>query len=181
MIMKVLITVASRHGSTKEIATLIAGLMEDAGLEADVRDPDDITSLAGYDAAVIGSGVYMGRWLDPARRLIKRCHGEFAGRRVWLFSCGPLGEPAKPDSEPGEVAGLRDATGAIDHRVFHGRLVRSELGFGEKVVVAGVRAPYGDYRRWDDIATWARQIANALRTVDLAATLDIPVAEPVGT
>ena len=40
-IMKILVTAASRHGSTKEIATLIAGLMEDAGLEADVREPDD--------------------------------------------------------------------------------------------------------------------------------------------
>ena len=179
--MKVLVTAASRHGSTKEIATLIAGLMEDAGLEADVREPDDITSLAGYDATVIGSGVYMGGWLDPARRLIERCHGEFAGRRVWLFSCGPLGEPAKPDNEPAEVAALLEATGAIDHRVFPGRLVRSELGFGEKVVVAGVRAPFGDYRPWDDITTWARRIANDLRTVDLAATLDIPVAEPIAT
>ena len=179
--MKILVTAASRHGSTKEIATLIAGLMEDAGLEADVREPDDVMSLAGYDAAVIGSAVYMGRWLDPARQLIERCHGEFAGRRVWLFSCGPLGEPAKPDSEPAEVAALREATGAIDHRVFPGSLVRSELGFGEKVVVAGVHAPYGDYRPWDDITTWARAIANWLRTVDLATILDIPVAEPIGS
>jgi len=177
--MKILVTAASRHGSTKEIATVIAGLMEDAGLEADVREPDEIRSLAGYDAAVIGSGVYMGRWLDPARRLIERCHDEFAGRRVWLFSCGPLGEPAKPDGEPAEVELLREATGAIDHRVFPGRLVRSELGFGEKVVVAGVRAPYGDYRPWDDITIWARRIANGLRSVDLATTLDIPAAEPV--
>ncbi|MDF2734511.1 MAG: hypothetical protein K0S97_1134 [Chloroflexota bacterium] len=179
--MKILVTVASRHGSTREIATLIAGLIEDAGLEADVRDPDDIMSLAGYDAAVIGSGVYMGRWLDPARRLIERCHGEFSGRRVWLFSCGPLGEPATPDRAPADVAAMRVATGAIDHRVFPGRLVKSELGRGERVVVAGVHAPYGDYRPWDDIMTWARGIADALRTVDLAATLDIPVAEPVGT
>ena len=130
------------------------------------------------------SSAAVSTWADgsilPAR-LIERCHGEFAGRRVWLFSCGPLGEPAKPDSEPAEVEALREATGAIDHRVFPGRLVRSELGFGEKVVVAGVRAPYGDYRPWDDIMTWARRIANGLRTVDLAATLDIPVAEPIGT
>ena len=73
------------------------------------------------------------------------------------------------------------ATGAIDHQVFPGRLVKSELGLGERVVVAGVRAPYGDYRPWDDITTWARGIANRLRTADLAATLDIKIADPVGT
>jgi menaquinone-dependent protoporphyrinogen oxidase len=179
--MKILVTAATRHGSTKEIATLIAGLLDDAGLEADVLEPDDVRSLDGYDGVVIGSGVYMGRWLEPARQLIDRCRGEFVGRRVWLFSCGPLGDPAKPDGEPADVEALQGATGAIDHRVFPGRLVRSELGLGERVVVAGVRAPYGDYRPWDDITTWARGIANRLRTADLAATLDIPVAEPVGT
>jgi menaquinone-dependent protoporphyrinogen oxidase len=177
---KILVTAATRHGSSKEIATLIAGLLEDAGLEADVREPDDVMSLAGYDAAVIGSGVYMGRWLEPARQMIERCRGEFTGRRVWLFSCGPLGDPAKPDGGPADGEALQVATGAIDHRVFPGRLVKSELGLGERVVVAGVRAPYGDYRPWDDILTWARGIANRLRTVDLAATLDIPAAEPVG-
>ena len=178
--MMILVTAATRHGSTMEIATLIAGLLEDAGLEADVRGPDDVMSLAGYDAAVIGSGVYMGRWLEPARQMIERCRGEFTGRRVWLFSCGPLGDPAEPDSEPADVEALQVATGAIEHRVFPGRLVKSELGLGERVVVAGVRAPYGDYRPWDDITTWACGIANRLRTVDLAATLDIPAAEPVG-
>ena len=177
--MKILVTAASRHGSTKEIASLIAGLLEDAGLEADVREPDDVMSLAGYDAAVIGSGVYLGRWLDPARQMIERCRGEFAGRRVWLFSCGPLGDPAKPDGGPADGEALQVATGAIEHRVFPGRLVKVDLGFAEKVIVAGVRAPYGDYRPWDDITTWARAIANRLRTVDLAETLEIPVAEPV--
>lgn len=179
--MKILVTAATRHGSTNEIARLIARLLEDAGLDADVVEPDDVLSLAGYDAAVIGSAVYMGRWLEPARQVIDRCRGEFAGRRVWLFSSGPLGDPAKPDGQPADVEALQVATGAIDHRVFPGRLVKSELGLGERVVVAGVRAPYGDYRPWDDITAWARGIANRLRTADLAATLDIPVAEPVGT
>ena len=179
--MKILVTAATRHGSTREIATLIAALLDDAGLEADVVEPDDVVSLAGYDAAVIGSAVYLGRWLEPARQAIERCRGEFAGRRVWLFSCGPLGDPAQPDGEPSDVEALQMATGAIDHRVFPGRLIKSELGLGERVVVAGVRAPYGDYRPWDDITTWARGIANRLRTAEITATLDIPAAEPVAT
>jgi len=177
--MKILVTAASRHGSSAEIARLIGGILEDAGIDVDILEPDDVTSLAGYDGAVIGSSVYMGRWLDPVRRLIDRCHGEFAGRSVWLFSSGPLGEPAKPESETIDVERMRTATGAVDHRVFPGRLVKSELGFAEKVVVAGVRAPYGDFRPWDDVSTWARGIADRLRTIDLATTLDIEAATPV--
>lgn len=172
--MNVLVTAATRHGSVMEVATIIAGLLEDAGLDTDVKQPDDVRSLDGYDAVVIGSAVYMGRWLEPARRLVERCSGQFAGRSVWLFSSGPLGEPPKPDPEPVDVERMRTLTGAIDHRVFSGRLVKSELGFAEKVVVAGVRAPYGDFRPWEDVMTWARGIADRLRTIDLAATLDIP-------
>lgn len=172
--MKILVTAASRHGSAREIASLAAGILEDAGIETDVREPDDVMSLAGYDGVVMGSAVYMGRWLDPARQMIERCHGEFPGRLVWLFSCGPLGEPPKPDGEPADVAALRAATGAVEHHVFPGRLVKSELGFAEKVAMAGVSAAYGDFRPWDDVMTWARGIADRLRTIDLAATLEIP-------
>lgn len=172
--MNVLVTAATRHGSTMDIATIIEGLLEDAGLETDVKQPDEVRSLDGYDAVVIGSAVYMGRWLEPARRLVERCTGQFAGRSVWLFSCGPLGDPPKPDAEPVDAESMRMLTGAIDHRVFPGRLVKSELGLAEKVVVAGVRAPYGDFRPWDDLTAWARGIADRLRTIELAATLDIP-------
>ena len=133
--MKILVTAATRHGSTREIATLVAGILEDAGVETDVPEPADVMSLAGYDGVVIGSAVYMGRWLDPARQMIERCQGEFPGRHVWLFSCGPLGEPAIPDREPADIAAMRAATGAVDHRVFPGRLVKSELGLAEKLVV----------------------------------------------
>lgn len=171
--MRVLVTAASRHGSTADIARIIGGILQDAGIDTDIREPADVTSLAGYDGVVIGSGVYMGKWLDPARQLVDRCTGDFAGRSVWLFSSGPLGEPAKPDGEPIDADLMRAATAAIDHHVFPGRLVKTELGFAEKVVVAGVRAPYGDFRPWDDVATWTRGIADRLRAVDLAATLDI--------
>jgi menaquinone-dependent protoporphyrinogen oxidase len=171
--MRVLVTAATRHGSTMEIATIIAGILEDAGLEVDITAPEDVRSVADYDGVVIGSAVYMGRWLEPARQFVDRCGGDLLGRSVWLFSSGPLGDPAKPDVEPPDAGLMRTATAAIDHRVFPGRLVKSELGFGEKVVVAGVRAPYGDFRPWDDVAAWARGIADRLRTADLAATLDI--------
>jgi menaquinone-dependent protoporphyrinogen oxidase len=177
--MRVLVTAASRHGSTAEVATVVGGILQDAGIDTDIREPGDVTSLAGYDGVVIGSGVYMGRWLDPARQLIDRCAGDFAGRSVWLFSSGPLGEPAKPDGAPADAAVVQARTGAIDHRVFAGRLVKSELGVGEKLVVAGVHASYGDFRPWDEVALWARQIADRLRAIDLAATLDIE-ATPVG-
>ena len=120
--MKVLITAATRHGSTMEIARIIGGILQDRGIDTDIVEPDSVSSLADYDGVILGSAVYMGRWLEPARQLIGRCSGDFVGRSVWLFSSGPLGDPAKPDGEPVDVEAIRAATGAIDHKVFPGQV-----------------------------------------------------------
>jgi menaquinone-dependent protoporphyrinogen oxidase len=112
---------------------------------------------------VIGSGVYAGRWLDAARRLIAREGDALATKPVWLFSSGPLGDPAKPIEEPVEVASIRERTRARDHRVFPGRLLRRDLGIAERAITAVVRAPDGDFRPWDDVMDWATDIAATLK------------------
>ena len=56
--------------------------------------PGDVASLDGYDAVIIGSAVYMGHWLDPAKDLVSRFGDALAGRLVWLFSSGPVGDPS---------------------------------------------------------------------------------------
>lgn len=112
MMMRVLVTAASRHGATTEIADAIGAALREAGLETSVVPPDEVLTLAGYDAVVLGSAVYMGRWLDPAKQFAARNGAALAARPVWLFSCGPIGDPPKPTEEPVDVAGIREATGA---------------------------------------------------------------------
>jgi menaquinone-dependent protoporphyrinogen oxidase len=45
---------------------------------------------------------------------------------------------------------------------------RKRLGFGEKAIMAAVRAPEGDFRPWPEIEAWARGIAAALVEVGAA-------------
>jgi menaquinone-dependent protoporphyrinogen oxidase len=123
---------------------------------------EQVSCLAGFDAVVLGSAVYMGHWLAPARDLAERLGREAAGRPVWLFSSGPLGDPPKPEQDPVDVAPLVAATGARAHRVFAGRLMRSQLSFPERAVTAALRVADRDDRDWTRIAEWAHQIAAAL-------------------
>lgn len=161
--MSVLVTAASKHGATEEIARGIGEVLEERGHEVTVMPPEEVASLQGYEAVVLGSGVYAGRWLKPAMELVERLGSELAEMRVWLFSSGPIGDPPKPEEDPVDVAEVMEAAGALGHRVFAGRLVKDGLGFGEKAIVMALRAPEGDFRDWDEIRGWAEEIAEALR------------------
>jgi menaquinone-dependent protoporphyrinogen oxidase len=66
---------------------------------------------------VLGSAVYAGHWLKPARDLVARCGPALAARPVWLFSSGPVGDPPKPEEDPVDVAEVLAATSAREHRL----------------------------------------------------------------
>ena len=162
--MNVLVTAASRHGSTREIADEIGRVLRSEGCDADVRGVDEVRGVDGYDAVVLGSAVYMGRWLEPARTLAAEHGAELSARPTWLFSSGPVGDPPRPQPEEAvKVDEILAATGAAEHRLFAGKVDRGVLGFAERAVVRAVGAREGDYREWDEIRAWAAGIAESLR------------------
>ena len=48
------------------------------------------------------------------------------------------------------------------HQMFFGALDAGKLSFGERMLVKALKAPEGDFRNWDEIACWAKDIARAL-------------------
>ena len=166
--MKVLVTAASKHGATGEIATAIGRALAEQTIDVDVTPIEDTPGIDEYDAVVLGSAVYVGHWLKSATEFVEDHAAELAERPVWLFSSGPVGEPPTPVYEPVDAADMVTVAAAREHRVFPGRLDRSQLGFAERAIVTALHAPEGDYRDWRQIHDWATGIAESL-------------AEPVGT
>lgn len=163
--MKVLVAVASKYGSTLELARTIGQTLSGGDIEATVVDVAEQVDVDGdgYDAAVVGSGVYAGHWLKDARTFVER-NGEFLrGMPVWLFSSGPIGDPPKPEEDPVDVADLMEQSGARDHAVFAGRIDRDGLKFADKAIVRALRVPGGDYRDFEAVRRWAADIGEALR------------------
>jgi menaquinone-dependent protoporphyrinogen oxidase len=163
--LRVLVTAASRHGATQEIAEAIASRLAEspagrtAGLTAVVLPIGQHPDPGGFAAVVLGSAVYAGRWLEPARTYASIRAGGLRQRPVWLFSSGPIGKPPFPPDEPHDVAAMLQLTGAREHRMFPGRLEKARLGFGERAMVTAMRAPLGDFRDWAEIRAWADGIA----------------------
>ncbi|ORI20444.1 protoporphyrinogen oxidase [Rhodococcus sp. 1163] len=162
--MRVLIATSSRHGSTREIGQWLSSSLTDAlqnsGVSAtvEVRDAADVDSIAEYDAVIIGSAVYMGRWLRGARSLVARQQPELEARPVWLFSSGPIGAAGKPSAP----SAMDKASWAVEHRVFGGKFDLSTLSWFERLVVRLIRADEGDDRSREEIDGWARSIGATL-------------------
>jgi menaquinone-dependent protoporphyrinogen oxidase len=166
--MKILVAVASKHGSTMEIATEIGKAVESALLdqgdtaEIDVLFADTVTSMKGYDGVILGSAVYMGHWLDSMRKFAD-AHGDaLRALPVWLFSTGPV--DGKPDPTEAGVDGEQLAVTlcAREHRMFGGKIDKSGLHFGERAAVTLLRVKDGDYRDWPSIRDWAKEISASL-------------------
>jgi menaquinone-dependent protoporphyrinogen oxidase len=174
--MRVLVGFTSRHGATAEIAARIGDVLREVLTETDptcvidVRDLVDLRDMSGYDAAVIGSAVYLGRWTAAARMFVEHNAAELRTRPVWLFSSGPVSGVPGATADASEGQSLAELVGARTHRVFPGRLRVADLGFTERVAARAAHAEDSDSREWFDVAQWAVDVADDLLTTGVAPT-----------
>jgi menaquinone-dependent protoporphyrinogen oxidase len=184
----VLIAYGSRHGGTRGIAERIGSVLQNHGIEALVQPAERIGDVSRVDAFLVGSGVYMGSWLNEPLEFMRANQETLAARPTWLFSSGPLPGSTKgplgvdpltdalgPADGPGsggrkKVEALSAAIHPRDHRVFLGAHdpMDPPKTFAERVVrmlpAAKNMLPTGDFRDWDEIEAWATEIATALAT-----------------
>lgn len=161
----VLVTYASKHGSTAEIAEAVAERLQEHGLRAECVDVAEAASLEPYDAVVLGSAVYMKRWRGDARHFLRKHGKELSRLPFWVFSSGPTGDPAKDDPswiEPKSVARKAEALGAREHIVFGGRVPADPKGPMQRAMVEGTPPEHRDRRDWAAIRAWASDIAGDL-------------------
>lgn len=159
--MTVLVTYASKHGSTQGIAEAIAARLRGRGLVAEVRPVREVKALDPYDTVVLGSAVYLGAWLKEAQAFLDR-HEE-ALRRValWLFSSGPTAADEGLDvAVSAKLRSRLDGLGARDHHLFRAALDPKRLNLFERTAVKAAKQPMGDFRDWGDIERWADSVAD---------------------
>lgn len=182
----VLVVHASRHGATRGIAERIGAVLQGEGHEVEVAAASAAPSVSVRDAVIVGSGVYMGSWLEDGLEFLRENRGILSSRHVWLFSSGPLpgSTKQKPVTDPIENAlgpaegpgsggrrklqELADAIAPREHAVFAGAYDPTDppKSLAERFIRLmpagkGILPP-GDYREWPAIEAWAREISTHL-------------------
>ncbi|RXZ45875.1 flavodoxin domain-containing protein [Agromyces binzhouensis] len=171
--MRVLVAYSSKYGATRGIADRIADRLRDADHEVDIEHCDDVEFPEGFDAFVIGSATYLGKWRKEARRFVRHNHKLLATRPVWLFSSGPLGtERVDKDGNdvlagaaPKEFAEFEELIHPRGTMVFFGALDTEHLKGRDRIVSwmpENDALPAGDFRDWDAIDAWASKVASEL-------------------
>ena len=164
---RILLSYASKHGSTEQIAQYLAENLRKHSFEVHVVPAKAVESLDGYAAVILGSAVYVGNWTDEAMAFLKRFDSALAKLPVYFFSTGPTGEgdPAEllqgwqyPEAIQSYVDHIRPESIAL----FHGKLELNSLPLIQRLMVKAIKAPVGDYRKWDAIQAWAETIAQTL-------------------
>ena len=160
---KVLVAYGSKMGGTAAIAGRVADGLREGGHEVTLAPADKVPPGEPWDAAVVGSAIYAGRWCREAVRLLKGLAR--SGRRparMWLFHSGPLGDEHGDDpvALPRKVQALADRLGAEEALTFGGRLEAGAPGFIAQAMVRNGKG--GDWRRLDQAEAWGRSLAGQL-------------------
>ena len=157
---KVLVTYASRAGSTAEIAGAIAKTFMEKGLDVEVLQAKNVKDISQYQAVIIGSAIYMGSWMSDAVKFIENNQAELKQIPTALFiGCQTMGEDTKENREKVAAyqAPLREMVSPVAEGYFAGALEPKKLPLLYRLIIKSMKIEPGDYRNWNVIRAWSEQ------------------------
>lgn len=162
---KILVTYATRAGSTIEVATAIGEVLRSRGFEVDVKPVKENPSVDEYQAVIIGSAIRMSSWLPEAVDFIKKNRWQL--RQIPTAFC-TVYMLNRDDSETSRqarqayTASVRQILKPVDEIFFEGSMDYAKLKFLDRTIAKAVEkqtnAREGDFRDWNKIRGWAQMV-----------------------
>ncbi len=167
---RILVTYASRTGSTVGVAEAIGKALTESGAQVDVRPMSEVKDLTPYDAVVAGSAIQAKQWLPEAIQFVQAHQKElsqkpFADFLVCMTLAMKIGDYRGAVAEWLEP--VRRLVKPVSEGLFAGALDISKVpSFKDRLnfrisVAMGVWSE-GDHRDWAAIRTWANSLAPML-------------------
>ncbi|HOU15062.1 MAG TPA: flavodoxin domain-containing protein [Anaerolineae bacterium] len=157
----VLVTHATRAGSTAEIAAVIGETLAERGFHVDVKSIKSQPSLDGYTAVILGSAIRMGNWLPEMVKFIQANQAALAAMPTALFTVHMLNTGEDADSRAAReayTASVRALLPDAENVFFTGLMDFSRLSPLDRFISGMVKAVEADHRDWDAIRRWAEAV-----------------------
>ena len=154
---RILVTYATRAGSTAEIAAAIGESLGQRGFAVDVKPVKEEPALAGYQAVLMGSCIRMGNWLPEAIDFVKANQAALSGLPVALFTVHMRNVGDDETSRTARQAYLnavRPLLNGAEEAYFEGKTEFARLSFFDRLISKMVKAVEADNRDWDKIRGW---------------------------
>ncbi len=158
---KTLIVYATKAGSTAEVAERVGKTLAARGAAVEVKPMKAVKDLSPYSTVIVGSAIRIGSLLPETKKFIETHQAELRQKNFSAFIvCLTL----KDDTEENRkvVSAYLDPLRAIvqpaSEGMFAGALDPNKLGLIERGMMKMMKAPAGDYRRWDQIEAWAQTV-----------------------
>jgi len=160
---KVLVAYASKYGSTGGVADAIGKELCSKDVAVDVALIKNASNVGSYQGVIIGSAIYMGKWMSEAADFVKKNKDILSKVPVAYFLvCMTLAQPTK--KERTEVLSYMDPIlkavpeiKPVGIGAFAGALDYNNLSWINKKVLKSKGTPEGDFRDWNDIRAWTRE------------------------
>jgi menaquinone-dependent protoporphyrinogen oxidase len=165
MTARILVAYASRKGSTAGIAQAIGRELISEGYTVDISDMKSVTSLAGYNAVVIGAPVYTGKVTGDVAAFVAANKDGISSLPVAGFVTGIAPVYPKTGDVKGFIDQLVTALAPISPvavTMFAGTLDEGKMNLVERSLTSLMKVPTGDFRDWDAIATWTKTLAGKM-------------------
>jgi menaquinone-dependent protoporphyrinogen oxidase len=154
----ILVAYASKLGSTREVAEVIAGVLSAQGHDVVLSHVTDVHDLDSYGGVVVGGSIYVGQWHPDALEFLELNSGRLAERPLAVFAMGPRSltdaavaqSRAQLDSSLAKVPEVKPAIVAI----FGGVVDPIKLSCPFN------RLPASDARDWTAIREWAVEVSS---------------------
>ena len=168
---KILVTYASRGGSTAGVADAIGKTLVESGVQVDVCPMQDVKDLTPYGAVVAGSAIQSAQWLPEAMRFMQTYRTTLAQKPFATFTvCMTLAmhNGKYHDAVANWLEPVRGLVKPVSEGYFAGALdIRKVPSFGDRLkfrlsVAMGVWSA-GDHRDWNAIRTWAESLRPLLQ------------------
>jgi len=163
----ILVTYATRSGSSEEVAQVVADVLRQNGLAIEVQPAKAVHSLELYSAVVLAAALYMGRLHKHARRFLTAHSVALSKLPVALFVLGPVqnvekdwaGAQQQLDKELTRFPWL---TPFAQH-IVGGKFDPATMGFPFNLIPFLRRIPASDVRDWPAIRALASDLAVRLQ------------------